>query len=181
MHGERELAAFFMLISLLAVSLLKFTYFGRIILIMPEKPIPITCTGLGLLVLLVVTVFATPAPGQADPSGVTWDKRIEVASGDAYQGRWRMNESEFRYVDDPTVAINEQGDVGVAWTDQSQKDIFFQLYAANGEKRLKEPVNISRSPGIFSWLPRMVTTSSDPSSVYILWQEIVFLRGYARR
>ena len=127
--------------------------------------------------LLAVTLIAAPATGPAAPPGVAWDEPIEVASGDAYQGPWRMNESEFHYVDDPTVAIDEQGVVAVAWVDQSRKDIFFQIYAANGEKRFEQPINVSRSPRIFSWLPRMVMTTRDPSTVYILWQEIVFSGG----
>jgi hypothetical protein len=126
---------------------------------------------------LAVALIATPTPGQADLSGVTWDERIEVASGDGYQGPWRMNESKFHYVDDPTVAINEEGVVGVAWADQSRRDIFFQIYERTGEKRFEEPVNVSRSPQIFSWLPRMVITSSEARRVYILWQEIVFSGG----
>jgi hypothetical protein len=130
-----------------------------------------------LITLLAVTLIAAPHPGLADPAGVTWDERVEVASGGAYQGPWRMNESEFHYVDDPTVAINTEGDVGVAWADQSRQNIFLQFYAANSEKRFKDPINVSRSPGIFSWLPRMVITSGDPGSVYILWQEIVFSGG----
>ena len=166
-----------MLMSLHTAGLPKFTCFGRITPLMPEKRIPIACKGPGLFALLAVALIAAPAPGQAEPSGVTWGERIEVASGDAYQGPWRMNESEFHYVDDPTVAINEEGVVGVAWADQFRQDIFFQIYAADGEKRFKEPVNVSRTPKIFSWLPRMVTTSGDPSRVYILWQEIVFSGG----
>jgi hypothetical protein len=49
---------------------------------------------------------------------VAWEERIEVASGAAYQGTWRMNESQFSYVDDPTMAINEEEVVAVAWADQ---------------------------------------------------------------
>ncbi len=79
--------------------------------------VSIACIGRGLFVLLAVALIAAPAPGQADPSGVTWDEKIEVASGGGYRGPWRMNESEFDYVDDPTVAINEQSFVGVAWAD----------------------------------------------------------------
>ncbi len=118
-----------------------------------------------------------PAPPQANPSGVTWDEKIEVASGGGYRGPWRMNESEYDYVDDPTVAINEQRFVGVAWADQSRQDIFFQVYEPDGKKRLKNPVNVSRSPRIFSWLPRMVIGSGDASDAYVLWQEIVFSGG----
>lgn len=134
--------------------------------------------GSGLLVLLLAAVLiAVPAPGQADPPKLRWGERIEVASGGAFRGPWRMNESEFHYVDDPTVAISEKGHVGVAWADQARKDIFFQIYEPGGKLRFKEPVNVSRSPRIFSWLPRMVIASTDASVVQILWQEIVFAGG----
>ncbi len=139
--------------------------------------VPIACTGRGLFVLLAVALIPAPAPGQADPSGVTWEEKIEVASGGGYRGPWRMNESEFHFIDDPTVAINEQSFVGVAWADQSRQDIFFQIYEPDGKMRFEEPVNVSVSPRIFSWLPRMVIASGDASDVYILWQEIVFSGG----
>jgi hypothetical protein len=106
---------------------------------------------------------------------VTWGEPIKVASGEAYKGPWRMNASQYRYVDDPTVVINEEGVVGIAWADQSRQDIYFQIYAPDGAKRFEEPVNVSRTPTIFSWLPRMVIAGSG--SVYILWQEIVFSGG----
>ncbi len=127
--------------------------------------------------LLAAALIAAPASGQAGPSGVTWDEKIEVATGGGYRGPWRMNESEFDYVDDPTVAINEQGYVGVAWVDQSGQDVFFQIYGPDGKKRFEEPVNVSESPRIFSWLPRLVISSGDASNVYALWQEIVFSGG----
>jgi hypothetical protein len=139
--------------------------------------VSIACIGRGLFVLLAGALIAAPAPGQADPSGVTWDEKIQVASGSGYRGPWRMNESKFDYVDDPTVAINEQSFVGVAWADQSRQDIFFQIYGPDGKERFEVPVNVSGSPRIFSWLPRMVIASSDASHVYVLWQEIVFSGG----
>ncbi len=138
---------------------------------------PIVCTGPTRLFVLLTVALIAPALGQAQTSAVTWDARIELAAGDAYQGPWRMNESEFHYVDDPTVAINEGRAVAVAWVDQSQKDIFFQVYSADGEKRFEQPVNVSRTPKIFSWLPRMVMTSGKSNAVYLLWQEIVFSGG----
>ncbi len=139
--------------------------------------VPIACIGRRLFAPLAVALIAAPAPGQADPSGVTWDEKIEVASGGGYRGPWRMNESEYDYVDDPTVAINEQGFVGVAWADQSRQDIFFQTYEPDGKKRFEEPVNVSASPRIFSWLPRIVIGAGDASEVYVLWQEIIFSGG----
>ncbi len=140
-------------------------------------PVPIVRLGRGSFVFLAVALISAPAALPADPSGVTWDERIEVASGGGYRGPWRMNESEYDYVDDPTVAINDKGFAGVAWADQSRQDIFVQIYEPDGRKRLKEPVNVSGSPRIFSWLPRMVIGPGDASEAYILWQEIVFSGG----
>ena len=134
-------------------------------------------TVLGFFLLWAVMLSASFALGRADLPEVIWGEKIAVASAGGYQGPWRMNESEYDYVDDPTVAINEQGLVAVVWADQTRKDLFFQLYAPNGETRLEKPVNVSRSPRIFSWLPRMLITSTDPIEVYLLWQEIVFSGG----
>ncbi len=128
------------------------------------------------IMFVAAFLLAAIVPG-TQAAGVTWEERIEVASGHAYQGPWRMNESEFHYVDDPTVAIDNEGVIAVAWVDNSRKNIFFQSYTADGRKRLRAPVDVSRSPAIFSWLPRMHATSGDRRSVYILWQEIVFSGG----
>ena len=138
---------------------------------------PASLSRSGLLLLLAAALIAAPAAGQADPPKLRWGERIEVASGGGFRGPWRMNESEFHYVDDPAVAISEKGIVGVAWADQARKDIFFQIYEPGGKPRFKEPVNVSRSPRIFSWLPRMVIASGDAGVVHILWQEIVFAGG----
>ncbi len=137
----------------------------------------IFCLGPTLFVLLAVFLSAVPLAGQAELAGVIWEEKIEVASGGGYEEPWRMNESVYDYVDDPTVAINAQGGVGVAWADQSRKDIFFQLVTPDGKERFEEPVNVSGTPQIFSWLPRMVVTSTDAIKVFLLWQEIVFSGG----
>lgn len=125
----------------------------------------------------MAALIAAPACVRAEPPAVTWDAPIEVASGEAYQGPWRMNRSQFFFVDDPTLAIDDMGNVGVSWVDQSRKDVYFQLYGSDGVTRLREAINVSRTPTIFSWLPRMVLTPGTPGSVYILWQEIVFSGG----
>jgi hypothetical protein len=128
-----------------------------------------------LLVLLAVALAAAPAA--ADLSGVTWQEKLEVASGGGHKGRWRMNKSDFRYIDDPTVAINEQGVVAVAWADQTRQNIFLQIYEPDGKARFQAPVNVSGNPGVFSWLPRMVISAGAAREVYVLWQEIVFSGG----
>lgn len=137
---------------------------------------PFTRSGF-LPVLLAAALAGAPAAGRTDPPAPRWGERIEVASGGGWRGPWRMNASEFHYVDDPTVAVSDNGQVGVAWADQARKDIFFQLFEPGGKPRFKEPVNVSRSPRIFSWLPRLVIASRDASVVHALWQEIVFTGG----
>lgn len=139
--------------------------------------VPVASTGAGVLALVAVASSAAPALAQADSSGLAWEETIEVASGDAHRGPWRMNESVFEYVDDPTVAIDERGTVAVAWADQSRKDIFLQIYDPEGSRRFDGPVNVSKSPTVFSWLPRMVITGIDAREIAILWQEIVFSGG----
>ncbi len=130
-----------------------------------------------LAVLLAAALCALPVSCREDSLSVTWGERMEVARGKAVRGPWRMNESVWHFVDDPTVAITDQGNAGVAWADHSQKDILFQVYAPDGSRRFVEPVNVSRSPGIFSWLPRVIMASGHPEEVYILWQEIIFSGG----
>ncbi len=113
--------------------------------------------------------------GCADASDIAWLERIEIDSGQAFQGPWRMNESQFLYVDDPSVAFGPDGETGVVWVDNAQRDVLFQMLEADGSKRFAEPVNVSRTPNVFSWLPRFVFGEED--DVFVLWQEIVFAGG----
>ena len=114
----------------------------------------------GVSGLLPGLLIGALAPWSAAPTDVDWAEPIEVASGDAHQGPWRMNESRFRYVDDPTVALGGTGVVGVAWADQLRKDVLFQAYSVDGRRRFAKPTNISRSARVFSWHPRVSTV--DP-------------------
>jgi hypothetical protein len=129
--------------------------------------VPVVALGLG----------AAPGALLADPAEVTWGEAVAVASGGGYRGPWRMNESEYRFVDDPTVAMDEDGVVAVAWADQARQDVFLQIFEPDGTERFAEPVNVSRSPGIFSWLPRMLITGGEGREVAVLWQDIVFSGG----
>jgi len=129
------------------------------------------------LVSVLAALVAAPAAVNADVLQVAWGTKIEVAEGGGRRGPWLMNESEFHYVDDPTVAITDGGIVGLAWVDQARKDIFFQTFAPDGKPRLAQPVNVSRSPRIFSWLPRVVMPTPGGEEVHVLWQEIVFAGG----
>jgi hypothetical protein len=108
---------------------------------------------------------------------VTWHGSTEIASGKGERGPWRQNDSRYDYVDDATVAISQEGTILVAWVDQARKDIFLQRFAAKGAEPLSPPFNVSRSPAIFSWLPRVVVAPGSPRNVFLLWQEIIFSGG----
>ena len=111
-----------------------------------------------------------------DPT-ITWHDPIEVASGEGHKGPWRQNDSDFRYVDDPSPAIGPDGEIGVVWVDQARHSVLFQVYEPDGAVRFETPVDVSRSPGIFSWLPRIAFAGDGSDDVYVLWQEIVFSGG----
>lgn len=129
------------------------------------------------LACLCSLLIAAPVPGGSPGTApeIAWQQPVVVATGEGHRGPWRMNESEFHYVDDPTVALSDAGIAFVAWADQKRQDIFLQAYGPDGEARLEEPVNVSRSSGTFSWLPRMVLDGDG--EVHLLWQEIVFSGG----
>jgi hypothetical protein len=63
----------------------------------------------------------------------------------------------------------------VVFADQAQKDVFLRVYEADGTARFERPVNVSKSPGVFSWLPRVLMI--DGGNLCVLWQEIVFSGG----
>lgn len=107
-------------------------------------------------------------------AALVWHGATEVASGRAELGPWQMNESRWDYVDDATVAIDERGEILVAWVDQGHKDVFFRKCSRDG-KALSQSVNVSRSPKIFSWLPRIALDGKG--SIFVLWQEIIFSGG----
>ena len=135
--------------------------------------------GSGVILLGAALSIAGPPDGQAEGREPVWAgaERVEVASGNAHRGPWRMNESDFDYIDDPTVAIAEDGHVGVAWADLARQNIYFQMYGPDGEPRFAEPVDVSSHDGIFSWLPTLIIAPGDEPQVFALWQEIVFSGG----
>ena len=110
-------------------------------------------------------------------TAIKWEASIEIATGGGQRGPWRQNEAKYNYVDDPTIALDAEGNAAIAWVDQRPKDVFFQVYDRNGKPRHKKPINVSRTPTVFSWLPRVVVSPAQASDVFILWQEIVFSGG----
>jgi hypothetical protein len=116
-------------------------------------------------------------PQNQDALRIEWNAPIEVASGRGVRGPWRQNESNYHYVDDPSVAFDREGNALVVWVDQHRKDVLFQAYDRTGRPRLEEPANVSRSSATFSWLPRLATSKTNARDVFALWQEIVFSGG----
>jgi len=130
--------------------------------------------GLGVVVGGIALYRALPAPQSEEASPVVWRSPVEVATAPAQRGPWRMNDSNWDFVDDPAVALTEEGTAGVVWTNHARQDLFFQRYDAG---QLEAPINVSKTPATFSWLPRVVFPNGHAERVYVLWQEIVFSRG----
>ncbi len=140
---------------------------------------PLIIVSIVIIVVISVTILLTTSNSHSisfQPDNY-WIDKTEIASGDGYQGPWMMNDSDFRYVDAPSADINDNNYIGVTWVDQAEKNVLFQMFEPGGEARFDEPVNVSRSPDIFSWLPRVVISGGDADEVYILWQEIEFTGG----
>jgi len=145
-------------------------------------------TGASLLVAAAASCSANHPNGHGHEgsdrehadSGIVWTSPIDVVTGGAERGPWRMNRSQWNFVDDATVAINAQGFIAVAWADHTKQDILFQMYGPGGGALLSESVNITNSGTIFSWLPRLIITDADEAAdvrVFVLWQEIIFSGG----
>jgi hypothetical protein len=132
---------------------------------------------LAALALLALSAAAGAAPVSNREFPVAWQASVEVAAGRGVRGAWQQNESRYDYVDDPTVALHRDGAAAVAWVDQRSKDVYFQVYERSGAPRFARPVNVSRTPRVFSWLPRIVVSPLQPRDVFIVWQEIVFSGG----
>ena len=119
-------------------------------------------------------VFIGPASADAP---IVWQGVREIAVGAGVRGPWQQNDSRYDYVDDPTVAVDERGDVFLAWVEQARKDVVFQRLSAGDQHPRRAPVNVSRSPETFSWLPRIALAPQAPHTVCIAWQEIIFSGG----
>src|SRR5262245_23543672 len=117
------------------------------------------------------------ACGSSQRDAITWSAPVEISAGGGERGAWQQNNSRYDYVDDPSVLIAPDGDAVVAWVDHRHKDVFWQRFAPDGRERFSEPVNVSGSQAVFSWLPRIALSPRDPAHVYIVWQEIVFSGG----
>ena len=127
--------------------------------------------------LIAAAIALCGAARAADAPPLRWCEPVEIATGRAERGPWQQNESRYDYVDDPSVALDAAGRAYVTWVDQARKDVLFRSYSKDGKAMPARAVNVSRSPSVFSWLPRIALSPERPRDVYVLWQEIVFPRG----
>lgn len=127
------------------------------------------------LLMLVLLTLASGCHGEI--RAVTWDEAVTVATGEGVRGPWRMNDSDFRYVDDPSVAINDEGIVAVVWADQAEQELYLQVYDTDGTPRLDTPTAVTGMDATFSWLPRVAIGDGANPNIYLLWQEIIFSGG----
>ena len=111
------------------------------------------------------------------PDEVAWQTPVDIARGAGVRGTWQQNDSRYDFVDDPTVAWSPDGELAVAWVDQRRKAVLLQRHAADGHALQATPLDVSRRPDTFSWLPRLAWTPDDARRLYVLWQEIVFSGG----
>ncbi|HEY0858722.1 MAG TPA: hypothetical protein VGE16_16780 [Albitalea sp.] len=123
----------------------------------------------------MAALLLLPCIGRA--GDIDWQAPREVARGAGERGVWRQSESRYDFVDDPTVAWSPRGELAVAWVDQRRKAVLLQRYAADGTALWASPVDVSRRPGTFSWLPRLAWARDDAERLHVLWQEIVFSGG----
>jgi hypothetical protein len=129
------------------------------------------CRFISPVLSLVLALAANPSYAKQEPESVIWQSTVEIAGGHGEKGPWKQNDSRYDYVDDPAVAIDDQGNKVIAWVDQKRKDVLFRRIGADEKQGA---LNLSRSPNTFSWLPRIVFAPNDPKNVYIIWQEIIF-------
>jgi hypothetical protein len=118
--------------------------------------------------LLVLTACRAQPAAQ-----VSWQPPVEIAQGGGTKGPWQQNQSRFDYVDDPSVALADDDTAAVVWVDHRDKDVHFARFSPTGA-RVGAAVNISRTPDVFSWSPRLVVAGRD---VFVVWQEIIFSGG----
>lgn len=101
--------------------------------------------------VLLACVPALSAPGS---KAVSWLPVVDIAAGGGANGPWRQNDSRYDYVDDGTAAFTHGGGLAVAWVDQRRKDVLLQVFTPDGRAG-GAPVDVSRSPASFSWMPRI--------------------------
>ncbi|MET0980641.1 MAG: sialidase family protein [Telluria sp.] len=130
-----------------------------------------------LLAALMAAGAMVPGGRVCASPALHWHPNTGIALAPGEKGPWRQNDSRYDYVDDATVAFDGGDGLAVAWVDQKRKDILFQRIAAADGRSGGAAINVSRSPGTFSWQPRVAVPRGRPGTLYVLWQEIIFSGG----
>ncbi|MCH4562913.1 hypothetical protein MKP05_07190 [Halomonas sp. EGI 63088] len=89
-------------------------------------------------VIALVLALLSPVAESGESTDIVWHAALEVATGEAHRGPWRMNESDFRYVDDASVALHEDGMAAVVWADQAPQE---------EHKLIKKSLKVRNRPG----------------------------------
>lgn len=127
-------------------------------------------------VFLLSTIFFNFSLAQTPDSPIEWEEDRVITKGRGIKGPWEQNESNYQYVDDPSVAVSGEK-ILVGWVNQTKQDVFFQRLSPGSMEPISGPINISNNSETFSWLPRIAVSPDDPDHIYILWQEIIFSGG----
>jgi hypothetical protein len=128
----------------------------------------------GLSLFIGAFAICTETYAAPDKASLAWENPVEIVSGQGQKGPWKQNESRYDYVDDPSPAVNENGEIFFAWADQHKKDVFMQRIGQDGSLQFHRPVNVSGSPKTFSWLPKLALSRDGLEIVFVVWQEIIF-------
>ena len=128
-------------------------------------------------VAAVAAAVIVASTGASADSVIAWRGTTEIAAGGGERGAWQQNASRYDFVDDPAVALDAHGNAALVWVDQRRKDVLFRWIDAGDATRRTPVVNVSRTPDVFSWLPRIVLSPASKRRVFVLWQEIVFSGG----
>ena len=105
---------------------------------------------LALRSFLAIVLLLLPAVLGAFAPALVWQAATEIARGRGERGPWQQNDSRYDFVDDPSVAIDDRGNVAVVWVDQAAKDVLFQRFAADGSEAAGPAGQcVARSPDFF--------------------------------
>lgn len=126
------------------------------------------------LLVVAMLLACVPVRSAPDTDTVAWLPVTEIASGGGTKGPWRQNDSQYDYVDDGAAAFMQGSRLAVAWVDQRRKEVLLRVLGPDG-RGSAAPVDVSRSPGTFSWMPRIA--AGGPDTLHVLWQEIIFSGG----
>ena len=127
--------------------------------------------------LALAALLGLPSGVRARPEPVLeWTSPVELARGAGVRGPWQQNESRYDFVDDPALALRDDGSMVAAWVDQRRKAVRVQRLRPDGGAD-GPPLEVAGEAEAFSWIPRLAIVPGAPDTVLLLWQEIIFSGG----